>query len=126
MTYTNVSNLGHAHQEWLKSLDFSKDEIIIMRKRLEEVISKNTGSEVTAEVEHYQNQFIVQQNNIDELKHTINEHTHLVFEDAKAHVGRVEETRVTEHGKIDDQVKMFEKSFTELRKEYNKFLAKWF
>ncbi len=126
MTYTNVSNLGHAHQEWLKSLDFSKDEINIMRKRLEEVISKNTGSEVTAEVEHYQNQFIVQQNNIDELKHTINEHTHLVFVDAKAHVGRVEETRVTEHEKIDEQVKMFEKSFTELRKEYNKFLAKWF
>ncbi|MFM7300624.1 MAG: hypothetical protein ACKO1R_05725 [Crocinitomicaceae bacterium] len=36
--------------------------------------SKNTDKEVLKQVEHFQNQFIIQRNNIDELKHTIKIH----------------------------------------------------
>jgi hypothetical protein len=32
------------------------------------LLSKNNGFEVRAEAEHFQNQFIIQQNNIEELR----------------------------------------------------------
>ena len=126
MSYTNAINLGHAHQEWLRALDFYETELKILQGRLSEVALKNNGREVSAGVEQYQNQFIVQRNNIDELRHTVNEHVHRVFVDAKVHVGRVEENRVDEHKEIEGAVAQFEKVIKELRHEFNKFAAKWF
>lgn len=125
MTYTNASNLGVEHGIWLGSLDFYEKELDILETRLAEVAGKNTDAEAKAGVEHFQNQFIVQRNNIDELKHKVNEHAHLVFEDAKHHAGHVETSRVNEHKKIDDTVKTFEKIINDLRQEFNNFLSKW-
>jgi hypothetical protein len=125
MAYTNASNLGVEHGLWLGTLDFYEVELDIWEHRLAEVAEKNTDSEVKAGVEHFQNQFIVQRNNIDELKHTVNEHKHLVFEDAKHHAGHVESLRVDDHKKIGDSVRTFEKVISDLRHEFNTFLSKW-
>ena len=125
MSYTNAINLGHAHQEWLKALDFYETELEILTGRLTEITAKNTIADAMEPAEHFQNQFIVQKNNIDELKHSINQHAHLVFEDAKKHVGRVEDTRVGEHKEIEGQVLQFEKVINELRQEFNKYATKW-
>jgi hypothetical protein len=51
--------------EWTSKLNFYKDDIKIMTGRLEEVASKNSSKEVLAQVEHFQNQLIIQRNNID-------------------------------------------------------------
>ena len=125
MSYTNAAHLGHAHQEWIKALDFYKDELNILEKRLTEISSRNTGAEVNAGAEHFQNQFIIQRNNIDELKHSINEHAHAVFEDVSNHAGRVEETKVTDHQRIGSEVAVLEKVINELRHEFNVYVAKW-
>jgi hypothetical protein len=125
MTYTNATHLGNAHQEWLRALDFYEKELDILKGRLAEVTVKNTSMDSRAGSEHFQNQFIVQQNNIDEMKHAINQHAHLVFKDAKDHVGRVEEARIDEHHKIEADVASFEKVIKELRKEFNLFVTKW-
>ncbi len=125
MSYTNVSNLGVQHSEWLKMLEFYKEDLDILDKRLIEVSDKNSSTEARAGVEHFQNQFIIQRSNIQKLKHTVKEHTHHVFEDVKVHVGRVEEVLIGEHQKIDEDVKQFEKVINELRHEFNLFLTKW-
>ncbi len=59
------------HTEWLSKLKFYTDEISILKGRLEEIASKNNQQNVLAQVEHFQNQLIVQKNNIDEISHTI-------------------------------------------------------
>ncbi len=125
MSYTTESNLSVEHGLWLVSLNFYEKELDILENRLAEVAEKNTDAAARAGVEHFQNQFIVQRNNIDELKHTVNEHKHLVFEDAKHHAGRVASSRVDDHKKIDDAVKTFEKIINDLRNEFNDFLSKW-
>ena len=82
MTYTTVSKCGNDHSTWLKELDFYNEELSLLEKRLLEIADKNNGKEVMAEVEHFQNQFIVQRNNMDVLQHNINEHNNKVAEDA--------------------------------------------
>jgi vacuolar-type H+-ATPase subunit H len=125
MSYTTVTHCGNDHLEWLKSIDFYEDEFDTLEKRLMEIADKNSGHEVMAGVEHFQNQFIVQRNNIDELRHSINEHAGKVSADAKAHAGKMETYLIGEHDRVKDQFNIFEKIVKELRHEFNLFLAKW-
>ena len=51
------------NKEWTSNLSFYKDEIKIMENRLVEITSKNTSKEILAQVEHFQNQLIIQKEN---------------------------------------------------------------
>ena len=125
MSSLTVSHSGTDHQEWLHAIDFYKSEFDILQKRLAEIVSKNTSHEALEGVEHFQNQFIVQRNNIDELRHNINEHTHKIKLDEEKHAGHIEETLAEEHEKLKDEFSVFEKVVKELRQEFNEYLMKW-
>jgi len=125
MSYTSVTHLGHEHLEWLKSIEFYEGEFDILEKRLEEIVSKNNGAEAMAGVEHFQNQFMIQRNNMDELKHSINEHTGKVSDDAKKHMGKIEAGSLGEHNQLKDRFQTLEKIVNDLRHEFNGYLSKW-
>lgn len=125
MSYTTVTQCGNDHSTWLKSLDFYDEEFDILENRLVEIVKKNNGHEAMAGVEHFQNQFIVQRNNIDELMHSIKEHAGKVASDSQAHAGRMESVLVDEHNNLHEQFDIFEKIVKDLRLEFNLFLAKW-
>lgn len=78
-----------------------------------------------AGVEHFQNQFIFQRNNIDELIHSIREHAGKVATDAKEHAGKMETGLAGEHSRLKEQFDIFEKIVKDLRLEFNLFLTKW-
>ena len=59
------------NSDWINRLEFYKEEIEILKERLAEIANKNSSKLVLSEVEHFQNQFIVQRNNIDEIGHLI-------------------------------------------------------
>ncbi len=120
-----IYNQHHENQDWLNRLRFYKEEIEILKERLGEVASKNSNEHVLAKVEHFQNQFIVQRNNIDELSHAIK------VNEAKL-VDEIEENpiasdhRTTEYHKEEsDSIAYFETNFAKLREEFNEFLSKW-
>jgi len=125
MSYLTVSHCGTEHQEWLNAIDFYKSEFDILQKRLAEIVTKNTSHDALEGVEHFQNQFIVQRNNIDELRHNINEHAHKTKVDAEKHAGHIEEALAEEHEKLKDEFSVFEKVVKELRQEFNEYLTKW-
>jgi hypothetical protein len=125
MTYTNVSNLNSLPAEILRGLIFYKEEIKILQDRLEEVSSKNNSFEARQGIEHFQNQFVMHQNNIDELKHTINLLVEKMAKDAMHHGGRIEKEDVNEEEKLNDEFVMLEKVIKDMRKEFNVFLSKW-
>ena len=124
-TKANIFDQHSENQDWLKSLDFYKEEILILKKRLEEVTGKNNAPEFLKEVEHYQNQFIVQRNNIDELSHAIKMNEKEIVKEVNANPVAVEHRKVENHETESDFLGYFEKNFARLRTEYNKFLSKW-
>lgn len=124
-TKANIFNEHAENQDWLKSLEFYKEEITILAKRLQEVAGKNNASEFLKDVEHYQNQFIVQRNNIDELAHAIKMNEKEIVKEVNANPVAVEHRKVESHETEADFLGYFEKNFADLRKEYNKFLSKW-
>ncbi len=124
METKKIYDLHEEHQTWLKNLAFYKDEITVMQNRITEIASKNSGQDVLKQVEHFQNQLIVQRNNIDELNHSIKDHENYLENRVNENPTAVDHRKVNDHPKMRDNYESFDKVFNELRKELNLFLAK--
>jgi len=121
----NIIDQHLENQDWLKRLDFYKEEITILKERLDEVTKKNNASDFLKDVEHFQNQFIVQRNNIDELAHSIKKNEQGLVKEVNSNPVAVDHRKVENHLAEEDIIGYFEKNFAELRGEYNRFLSKW-
>lgn len=111
--------------DWTNKLNFYKDEVKILEGRLEEIAAKNSGNDVLAEVERFQNQFIIQRNNIDEILHAVKMNEEALIEVIKSNPVAVDHRKVEYHAQEQDLVDSFEKNFNELREDFNAFAAKW-
>ena len=113
------------NQDWLKRLDFYKEELTILKERLQEVTSKNTNTDFLKSVEHFQNQFIIQRNHIDELAHQIKANENTLVKEIEQNPVAVDHRKVNSHDAENDFMDFFEKNFATLRTEFNQFLSKW-
>ena len=113
------------HTEWLSKLKFYTDEISILKGRLEEIASKNNQQNVLAQVEHFQNQLIVQKNNIDEISHTIKLDESAIEKEVNKNPVAVDHREMPSHSKQKEAIDAFEKNFNELRTEFKIYAAKW-
>jgi hypothetical protein len=116
------------HEEnnvWISKLDFYKQEISILNGRLEELAQKNSSKDVMAEIEHFQNQFIIQSNNLDNIAHAVKINEAELIATIESNPVAADRRKVDYHEREQDLATTFEKNFTTLRKEFNKFAAKW-
>jgi predicted nuclease with TOPRIM domain len=113
------------NQDWLKRLDFYKEEIQILRERLEELTRKNTDAEFLKSVEHFQNQFLIQRNHIDELSHDIRLNEGKLVHEILQNPVAVDHRKVENHDTEADFMDYFEKNFATIRAEFNQMAAKW-
>lgn len=124
-TKANIYKQHGENTEWTNKLNFYKDDIKIMTVRLEEVADKNSSDEVLANVEHFQNQLIVQRNNIDEALHAVKINEGSLQAEINSNPIAVDHRAVEYHAEEKDMVYAFEKNFNDLRGEFNEFIAKW-
>lgn len=120
-----IIQLHEEHRLWLNTLAFYMDELAIMQGRIEEIAAKNTGREVLALVEHFQNQLILRKEQIDTLLHSIREHEAFLEKEADKKAASVDHARFGDHAQLRNTIGTFETSFNELRKELIGFLVKW-
>lgn len=119
-----LSELHTENKEWIKELDFAKDEIETFKNRLSEVVQKNTGTDILAPAEHFQNQFIRHLEVIDELKHDINEEEHKLVANAKANNVATDHRKSEENQALVKRMDAFSKIWRELKEEYYNYLKK--
>lgn len=120
-----IYNQHHENQDWLNRLRFYKEEIEILKERLGEVASKNSNEDVLAKVEHFQNQFIVQRNNIDEFSHAIKVNEAKLVDEVDKNPVASDHRTVEYHKEESDFIAYFETNFAKLREEFNEFISKW-
>lgn len=119
-----IFEMHQEHAEWLNKLSFYKDELSIMRNRLAEIAQKNTSGDVLAQVEHFQNQFIVQAEQLDIVKHNINEHEEYLQQRLNENQVAADRQSSSDHPQIRESMDSFERIFNGLRQEFNQFLSK--
>ncbi len=124
-TTDTIYNQHSENTGLMQKLFFYKDEIAIMQKRIAEVADKNSAKEVLAQIEHFQNQLIVQNNNIDMIKHDVEQNEKGLVDTINKNEVAVDHRKVKDHTFEREEVNTFEKNFNKLRQELGKFLSKW-
>ena len=125
----NKAHLPEAHAkmiEWVKELAFYKDELKTFQNRLEEVVKGNNKQEVLAEVEHFQNQFIRQNEVVDTLKHDFKQFDNKIAESVLNNPVASDRRSIEIPAELIDQHDIFLKIYKELKTDLEKFLAKTF
>ena len=125
MSYVNILRAGTDHTIWSKGLEFYRDELELMTKRLLDISSKNTSVEANKGVEHFQNQFIIQQKNISDLRHQVNSYVKGLSNDAQIHSGHVDAIFITQGDGLRRRYEHLEQIMNSLRHEFNDYLSKW-
>lgn len=113
------------NKEWMSKVSFYKDEIEIMKNRLGEIVSKNTSKDVTAQVEHFQNQLIIQSAYLDTIKHGINISNDTIDKEILKNEVAVDHRSIKDHTDLREKINAFDTIFSDLKKELNAFLSKW-
>ncbi len=113
------------NKQWMNSLLFYRDEIKIMNGRIGEIASKNTSKEVLAQIEHFQNQLLIQSNQLDRLKHSINLDNDIINNEIKKNSTAIDHRSIADHAAIREDMADFENIFKSLKGELNTFLSKW-
>ena len=120
-----ISDLHFEHMLWLNSLKFYQDEIGVFERRLEEVAKRYTATEVLAQLEHFQNQYIRQREVLDELRHDIKAHENALEKEAREHPVAIDHRHFTDHSGLRDQMQTFEKLYRELKEEFYRWVGQW-
>ena len=120
----HITDLHNDHKLWLNKLAFCKEEISILEHRMEEIAKRNTGYEVMAELEHFQNQYIRQREVIDELRHELKLHENGLAKESIEHPIAIDHRLFTDHTTHRGAMETFDKLYYELKSEFMQWLVK--
>ena len=118
----DMQDLHAEHLSWKKDLEFYLDDLAVLTHRLEDVVTKNGNGEIMRWVEHYQNQFIRQQEVNDEIRHQINVHEDLLVKKKKK--GAEAKSSVGDHRHMRATMDTYKSMYHDLKTEFMVFLTK--
>jgi len=122
----SIRSLHMEYQLWTRELIFYKEEIKIFEDHLEALLKRNNKNGVLAQVEHFQNQFILQKEVIDYLKHDLNvsERQLAGFVYGMSSDG-IENIKMDNHGKLRERMTTFRKVYKDIKNEFRHFEMRW-
>lgn len=124
MVTSQIELFRNELKEWDKSLQFFDDEMLILEHRLQEVVMKNTNTTLLAQVEHFQNQFILQKEQFDILQHDINERKSSIESTIREKAALMNGNGHEKQNEFRSKVQTTEKIFRDTREEFYRFLSK--
>jgi hypothetical protein len=119
-----IYDLHEENNNMLNQLSFYGDEIKIMQSRIQEIAAKNNQKELLAQVEHFQNQLIIQKEQLDILSHNIRENNAQLEQHVLNNPIAIDHRKSEENLANKNGIEQYEKIFNELRHELNSFLSK--
>jgi len=109
--------------EWNRVIDFYFEELALFNERLAEVAGKNNKPAVTGAIEHFQNQFIVQKEVLQALKHDMHRQLAEITSQVKGAAKITNMNTVDTEFVLRDRVHTAEKILLELKHSFYRFLA---
>lgn len=117
---------AHLHllcQDWTRTLQFYKTEIPYFKKRLVEISSKNTGEDIRKEIEHFENEFIVLNEDLDQLQHNVNLQQDAAMKSASEKPLFINVRMVKVDDNLGEMIESFEIEFAKNKKQFYRFLS---
>ena len=124
-----ISDLHFSFKLWANEMAFFNQEIELFEGYLAEIAKRWTAQEVLAELEHFQNQFIVQREEAELLTHDIKNFQKNMSHFAKENETAVEhmhfDSKANEKNNVADRVETYKSIYSALKKEFRVFLSKY-
>ena len=118
-----ISDLHFEHVQWRSELLFWEEQINSYIKRLEEVVVRWTNTMILAQIEHFQNQFILHNDVIDVLKKDVKLHEQHIANYAQDHPIAINHVHFDDHTQLRDRMETQRQIYGELKGKYYRFLA---
>ena len=119
------SDLHFEHNQWKRELFFWEDELKSFQNRLEELLKRWTKKEMLVQLEHYQNQFILQDEVINTLQEDIHIHEISIAAASKKGKDLLDTALVKKHIEFRNRMEVQRHIYRDLKKEFFKFLTKY-
>lgn len=119
------SDLHFEHKQWRRELFFWEDELRSFNNRLSELVSRWTKKDVLSQLEHYQNQFAIHENTINELQDYINQHETNIAEHTKKGEDVLNQELVKNHIEFRNRMEIQRNLYNNLKKEFFRFLSEY-
>lgn len=119
-------SIAHLHalcEDWKRDLQFYKDEIPVLRKRLEEVVAKNTSDDVLKNVEHFENKFSIMNQNYDDLMHDINLKNDTLSGQAESQAKYINVKMFDKDEDMESSMQSIASDFYDTKRSYYRFLS---
>lgn len=110
--------------EWIETLKFYKDGLKFWGNRLSEIVTRNTSKEILSHLEHFQNQMIIQAEQIDILRHDVKQYENILEKEIDAHNRIYDKTIPEMEAELRERMKTFEHIYVDLKHEFFNFLRK--
>lgn len=119
------ANMHFEHKLWKGELDFWKDELIFFNNRLSELERRWTKKDVLAQLEHYQNEFIIHSGVIEVLEEFIEKHETRIAGQSKMGKDAIDTELAKKHIEFRNQIETQRQIYSELKKEFFRFLERY-
>ncbi|HNQ11592.1 MAG TPA: hypothetical protein PKH65_07050 [Bacteroidia bacterium] len=121
---SNKNQLGEMlteHEMWQQKILSYRDELEQFNNILGKIVKLNPDSDKLRKIEHFQNQFILQNENLDIMRHDFKQHENSI-EALQNEVSADPEIKINQQHE-DQKVRLtdFEKIFGDLKKEFEFF-----
>ena len=118
-------DLHFEHELWNSELAFWQDELKSFNNRLGELVNRWTDKDVLAELEHYQNEFILHGNVISNIQETIEEHEINIAGHSSNGSESIDIPMVKTHLKLRNKMETQREIYGTLKKDFFRFLSKY-
>ncbi|TQO37152.1 hypothetical protein GQ41_1752 [Arenibacter algicola] len=119
------SNLHFENEIWRRELFFWQDELIIFNNRLSELVTRWTKKEVLKQLDHFQNEFILHGGVIEDLLEEMEIHETLMADPDLLSQDAMDAMMVKKHMKFRKKMEIQKEIYTDLKKEFFRFLTKY-
>jgi hypothetical protein len=122
-TKEQLMEMHAEHNEWQNKIKFYRGELKTLNDQLGEIVSRKPSPEVMASIEHFQNQFTIQSEVMDIMRHDFKQHENAI--EAKQQMPDSSTPGLNEnHETNKERLAQFERLFHELRTEFHGFTQK--
>ena len=119
------TDLHFEHKQWRRELFFWEDELKSFKNRLSKLMTGWTDKEVLAQLEQYQNEFILHGGVIDDLLETIEVHEARMAGHSMKGEDVLDTDLVKKHLEFRNKMETQRQIYADLKKEFFRFLSKY-
>lgn len=121
MVETDIAQLSGECGTWRQTLRNERDTLTRYQNQLVSIARNPLQQESLKKVEHFQNQFDIQLNNVHNLKHSIKAHDRKVQLESSA--GQIEDASFAEHERLHEEYENLQHSLQDLHSEFEGFAS---